>query len=223
MAVGFYGKIPSKGDFIQRRLDRKFTQHWDSWLQSCMENSRAKLGERWLPIYLVSPIWRFALSQNILSENVVVGVVIPSVDNVGRHFPFTLATDIPNQTDLYRFAIEQDEWFEKLEDLALDALSEDFNLNSFEEKLESHPDPKYIAPAKIIPPTERRVGWQHEGLSSLELLTSGLAQNVNQSPEPHSFWWTAGSDNIEPTCLKYKGLPPQDDFAALLSGEWQHG
>jgi type VI secretion system protein ImpM len=223
MAVGFYGKIPSKGDFIQRRLDRKFTQHWDSWLQSCMENSRAKLGERWLQMYLVSPIWRFALAKNILSENMIVGVVIPSVDSVGRHFPFTLATEITSQVNLYQFAIEQDEWFETLEDLALDGLSEDFNLENFEEKLESYPEPKYSAPAKLIQQTDRRIGWQHEGLSSLELLTSGLAKYVNESPDQESFWWTAGSDNIEPTCLRYNGLPPQDDFAALLSGEWQHG
>ena len=135
MAVGFYGKIPSKGDFIQRRLDRKFTQHWDSWLQSCMENSRAKLGQRWLQIYLVSPIWRFAVSQDILSENMIVGVVMPSVDSVGRNFPFTLATEIPKKINSYQFAVEQDAWFEKLEDLALGALTENFDLDDFE-KLE---------------------------------------------------------------------------------------
>jgi type VI secretion system protein ImpM len=55
MVPGFYGKIPSKGDFVQRRLDRAFTNNWDDWLQGCMDNSRAQLGNHWLAKYLVIP------------------------------------------------------------------------------------------------------------------------------------------------------------------------
>ena len=30
---GFYGKIPSQGDFVTRRLPWEFTSAWDDWLQ----------------------------------------------------------------------------------------------------------------------------------------------------------------------------------------------
>ena len=69
MVTGFYGKIPSKGDFVQRRLDRAFTNSWDDWLQGCMDSSRARLDSDWLAKYLVSPLWRFALPPGIFSEN----------------------------------------------------------------------------------------------------------------------------------------------------------
>ncbi|MGJ8680370.1 type VI secretion system-associated protein TagF [Paraglaciecola sp.] len=223
MAVGFYGKVPTKGDFVQRHLDRKFTQHWDSWLQACMENSKAKLGDRWLQTYLVSPIWRFAFTKGIFSENNIVGVVIPSVDSVGRHFPFTLAAEVPEQINLYQFAIEQDKWFEKLEDLALSGLEQDFNLDVFESELAANPAPVIITPNKNMPATERRIGWQHGGINTYDLVISGLSTMTKDKMNDDCIWWTAGSDNIEPTFLNYAGLPPQDDFCNFLSGEWQHG
>ena len=57
--VGFYGKLPSHGDFLRRRVSDAFVGGWDAWLQECLAASRAALGERWLDVYLTSPAWRF--------------------------------------------------------------------------------------------------------------------------------------------------------------------
>ena len=37
---GFYGKLPSEGDFVTRRLPWEFTSVWDDWLQQGMHASR---------------------------------------------------------------------------------------------------------------------------------------------------------------------------------------
>ena len=58
--VGFYGKLPSHGDFLRRRLSDAFVGGWDAWLQDCLAGSREALGDRWLDVYLTSPAWRFA-------------------------------------------------------------------------------------------------------------------------------------------------------------------
>ena len=58
--VGFYGKLPSHGDFLRRRVSDAFVGVWDAWLQECLAASRASLGDRWLDVYLTSPVWRFA-------------------------------------------------------------------------------------------------------------------------------------------------------------------
>ena len=34
LSIGFFGKLPSHGDFLSRRLPRSFVDPWDSWLQS---------------------------------------------------------------------------------------------------------------------------------------------------------------------------------------------
>jgi len=88
---GFYGKLPSQGDFVTRRLPWEFTAAWDDWLQQGMHASRTALGERWLELYLSAPVWRFQLAPGVCGPLGWRGVFFASVDRVGRYFPLTLA------------------------------------------------------------------------------------------------------------------------------------
>lgn len=90
-AIGFFGKLPTRGDFLRVDLPRSFVDPWDEWLQRVLEASRAALGEAWVPAWLEAPIWRFALTPGICGPNGVGGVLMPSVDSAGRYFPLTLA------------------------------------------------------------------------------------------------------------------------------------
>ena len=58
--VGFYGKLPSHGDFLRRRVSDGFVGVWDAWLQESLATSRAVLADAWLDVYLTSPVWRAA-------------------------------------------------------------------------------------------------------------------------------------------------------------------
>ncbi len=46
--VGFFGKLPSHGDFIERRVDDEFRERWDDWMQRCIAESQRELAGRWL-------------------------------------------------------------------------------------------------------------------------------------------------------------------------------
>ena len=61
ISVGFYGKLPARGDFVRIGLPRDFIDPWDAWLQSVLAGSRALMGEAWLPAFLEAPVWRFSL------------------------------------------------------------------------------------------------------------------------------------------------------------------
>ena len=78
--VGFYGKLPSHGDFLRRRVSDAFVGVWDGWLQECLAASRADARRRWLDVYLTSPAWRFACAAGACGAAPVVGVMVPSVD-----------------------------------------------------------------------------------------------------------------------------------------------
>ena len=52
-----------------------------------MAASRAALGDRWLDVYLTSPAWRFASAAGACGPAPVIGLMVPSVDRVGRYFP----------------------------------------------------------------------------------------------------------------------------------------
>lgn len=91
VAAGFFGKLPARGDFVRAGLPGGFVAAWDAWLQAVLPDSRARLGERWLAAWMEAPVWRFLLHAGQCGPDAVLGLWMPSVDAVGRHFPLTIA------------------------------------------------------------------------------------------------------------------------------------
>src|ERR1051325_6339290 len=85
--AGFFGKLPSHGDFISRRLPPSFREAWAAWLAASLERSREMLGEAWLEAYLSSPIWCFAGSIGCVGGQSFAGVLMPSLDRVRGDLP----------------------------------------------------------------------------------------------------------------------------------------
>lgn len=209
-AVGFFGKVPTRGDFVRRSLPASFVTPWDDWLQAGLAHSREILGEAWLDIYLTSPAWRFALSGHMAGDLAAAGVLIPSVDGVGRYFPFTLACVLegrPTPLDLRG----QTAWFERAEALALGVLA-DRSLDDLSLGLEQLGCP---APPPVAPDGE---AWRFEK-------PWPLAHALIQShAPPHGLFWTEGSTRVRPSLLCVRQLPSPPLFTALLDGAWaDHG
>ncbi len=122
MSAGFYGKLPSEGDFVTRRLPWEFTSAWDDWLQQGMQASREALGAGWLEHYLSAPIWRFQLAPGVCGPSGWRGLFFASVDRVGRYFPLTLAFPDAGGPALASLSAEADAWL-AIEDAALAGLA----------------------------------------------------------------------------------------------------
>ena len=90
MAVGIFGKLPAKRDYVMHGMPPELMDVLDPWLQSAVAQSRNDMGNNWLSTYLASPIWRFWLGSRI-SGQTVIGALMPSVDGVGRYFPLCCA------------------------------------------------------------------------------------------------------------------------------------
>nr|WP_144298940.1 type VI secretion system-associated protein TagF [Variovorax paradoxus] len=90
---GWFGKLPGMGDFAHRRLPESFRTVWDQWLQRGLARLRDRHAD-WTAHYLEAPIWCFALGPQVAGERGWIGVLMPSVDGVGRYFPFTLAVEL---------------------------------------------------------------------------------------------------------------------------------
>ena len=67
-APGFFGKLPSHGDFLARRLPPGLRLCLDDWLQGALLQSRIELGHAWLPTWLSSPMWRFVIAPGIAGD-----------------------------------------------------------------------------------------------------------------------------------------------------------
>jgi type VI secretion system protein ImpM len=89
VAVGFFGKLPARGDFVRAGLSRRFTDRWDGWLQQVLPTCRQLIGIDWDQTWRTAPTWRFALAGTAP----VLGLLMTSIDRAGRHFPLTIAAE----------------------------------------------------------------------------------------------------------------------------------
>lgn len=227
---GIYGKVPVRGDFVVRRLPRSFVEPWDSWLQEAMTCSREQLGEDWLPTYLTSPIWCFVLSAGLCSEQVMAGLLMPSVDKVGRYFPLVLAAPVLGCVNPAALPITGSEWFEQAESLLLVALEDDLDLAAFDDKLRSIgvPDcgPRMSGAANcLLEETGFSSNSWRQPLPSISDLSSAyfdiVDQNFATNYRCYSLWWTSGSEDVEGSFVVSEGLPRMSGFAAFLGGGWE--
>lgn len=138
-AAGWFGKLPTVGDFATRRLDGDFVQVWDNWLSTGLARLRTEDDGQWLGAYLASPTWRFMLTPGFLpaplQTQTWAGVVMPSVDRVGRYYPLTLACALPHVPLSGHSQAALWSWLHQLEDLAVDALQEDWVIDTLETEL----------------------------------------------------------------------------------------
>ncbi|MBX3604155.1 MAG: type VI secretion system-associated protein TagF [Piscinibacter sp.] len=226
---GWYGKLPTLGDFASRRLEGGFIDPWDRWLGEGLAAHRELLGEAWLDAYLGSPVWRFVLMPGVLDDEpaALAGVLMPSVDKVGRYFPLTLVRrldELPHSAAQLESLLG---WLQRLEDVAVDALHEDWTIDVLDDALAALPPP--VTPPE--PTLEARslaeaiaCGGAFVEIAALRRrsdLAALLWEAVADAPTAHpsaqglSFWL---ADNAgSPRLLVSRGLPEAPQFIRMLA------
>lgn len=223
--VGFFGKLPSHGDFVTRGLRESFLNAWDSWLQRVIAGSQQRLGSAWVPAYMTSPLWRFVLSEDVIDGACWAGVLMPSVDRVGRNFPFTIATEIARGTRWLAWVDARMEWFAAVEELALELLDQDvLDLDATTARialpgaLAFAAEPRQLSDEAVH---SNHVQWTGK-LSDVGGLTCALAETLLNHAEakisPVSLWWTSGSERLSARWELLRALPTADDFTRMLDG-----
>ena len=220
-SVGFFGKLPCNGDFLQRRVPQPFLEPWDAWLQQCMHTSRGVLGEAWLDSYLTSPLWRFVLSDAVCGSGAYAGVVAPSVDRVGRYFPLTIVAQIDIDLCPLDVGTACRAWFEAVEDLVVAAMEEPYiDLSWFDSNLEALATFLDETTPESVPQLRELIdhsgfpgqgaAWRAPlaGASALQGAVNAFAyRELSKELRPLSCWWTQGSAAAAPSWLCARGLP----------------
>lgn len=224
--AGFFGKVSSHGDFVSRRLPSSFTGKWDGWLQASMRCSRQTLGAAWVDAYLTAPIWRFALAAGICGPSAWAGVLMPSVDCVGRYFPLTVAMALPGDVALLDLAEAGNDWYARLESLMLSSLDRRFTLDHFDAALRATAMPA-LGRAQSRQKEAARHGFLRlaiPGLDGLPMAMPELSRLIAEaSMDGRSAWWSQGSNWVEPSMVLCCGLPGEAAFTAMLKGFLEQG
>jgi len=211
---GWYGKLPSLGDFASRRLPVEFVKRWDAWLQDVVPAAREALGENWLDTYLTMPIWRFAFLPGLVGPSGWAGVLMPSVDRVGRHFPLAVAMAMPSHAAAAHAVFEGADWFAGLEDAALAVLDPTQTADDLDGALAQS--------VLAVPAAEPSgPGGSVRALASVEAfapLAEGEALRAwSETTGWMTLWWTRGRVDGVPLMLGCAGLPTADEFVRLLA------
>lgn len=223
--LGLYGKLPSYGDFVHRNLPAKFITSWDEWLQLFVASSKEQIGEPWLDIYLTSPIWRFVLSAGVVDENHWAGIVLPSVDQVGRYYPFTIAIPLNNDINPLEFMSTNGRWFAHIEELALQALDGQFSLEELLEQANHQAamvPMAYLKTGQQLATSSQHIDFQFEEELPMNVYAHLLDSLFSSTLNSYSVWSTTGSENISPCLFTVQGLPPASQLPAMIDGNWAH-
>lgn len=134
---GYFGKVPSQGDFVSSGFGKDLTDRLDEWLRLNVRASQEEMGRGWLDAFLVAPVWKFAIAPGVLSPEAMIGVMMPSVDRVGRYFPLVVGARLGQIPPSLANLCALRPWFEQAEAVARSTLDARFTLATLEEQTQS--------------------------------------------------------------------------------------
>lgn len=230
-AVGWYGKIPGRGDFIARRVPVSFSEPWDRWLQQAIEGGQRRLGGGWRDTFLSMPVWRFALGPGVVGVSAWAGLMVPSVDAVGRYFPLTVATALPPRSlDPVATLLGAGRWFDEIETIALEAIAPGADAARIDAALaRSRFETRWLATVEADRATLPVQGGKPRMLcfglqAGAAIPASALRALAARMRGPHAAWLAEPSELFGRSLLLCEQLPSGEQFCAMMDGRWdEHG
>jgi type VI secretion system protein ImpM len=217
---GYFGKLPTLGDFVHQSLPQDFANRFHEWLQATMAGARETLGDDFLTYYLNCPAWKFLMSAGVCGAQPMAGLTIPSVDRVGRYFNFTIATVLPLDCDPIAYALANRDGFEHLELVALDVLERDppkDEIDSMVQGLGPQFSPAGSAGRSMADQSE----FIHVSLDEpLPLCAQAgvlLSDRLERELGPFSGWWFGREGQSTSNLIVCGGMPSASVYLELLT------
>ena len=217
---GYFGKLPTRGDFIQQVLPQDFANDFHEWLQFSMAQARESLGDEFLTYYLNCPCWKFITNPGVCGAQAIAGITIPSVDKVGRYFNFTLATVLPEDTSPIAYVIANRAGFKSMEILALDLLESDYSNQEVEMKvreasLQFHDWERYRSEIEVN--ADSLHIRLDKPLPFADQVSTLLNHIVTEKLGEFSAWWYGQEGQTMSNMIVCRGMPTEDAYLQLLT------
>lgn len=196
---GWFGKLPGMGDFAHRRLPEALRERLDHWLHDGLLRLRERHAD-WASHYLEGPLWFFVLGDGVAGAFAWFGVLMPSVDSVGRYFPLVVVAEcgapLRELDGAAAAAVRQ--WWRLAAEAAFEGLENDLDATRFDAALQ-----------RLI----NAQGAMPEG---------GIAPGIAWPDSGQSLWLTdpAAQQGLR---MRAVGLPTEGRFESLFgfaSDEW---
>ncbi|KAB7764184.1 type VI secretion system-associated protein TagF [Xanthomonas maliensis] len=188
-SLGFYGKLPGVGDFVQRRLPAEFVLAWDAHFARCLDTARNALDAAWPAAYRGSGVRAFVLGAGVCGPQAWAGAIAPGEDRVGRCFPLVVALPLAASS------LPSPAWFGDVCACLGQALRARADVALLETALETA-----AHASAALPPATRAVPLLAPGLT-LWWRPGAAPQAISGLPTPDQYldWLLAGQDITEVT------------------------
>lgn len=131
--LGFFGKIPAKGDFVRHQVTDDAARSFEQWVQESNDMLRGAGGE--LPTEAIRVVF-----TPPGSSKTVVAALVPSRDKVGRKFPIVVFSLMPSEPAASHFSALPVAWSAFLEAaVALGRQAETMELDALRAAVNSLP------------------------------------------------------------------------------------
>lgn len=180
----WFGKLPSVGDFVSRRMPYSLLQFWDHFCASGMTSLSVGSAASGWDVWRGCPMWAFLLPGQSGIAPSQLGVLAPSCDRVGRNFPFLATLFIPSDHMTAFITIAADlglAWAEVIANAQIARLGVD----ELDAKLQTTLSAVLMNPVDRMD-SERTLPF---GLSPSTLPWPDLASTFDSSGN-ESFWWS---------------------------------
>ncbi len=178
VSIGFHGKLPGLGDFVQRRLPPTFVEPWDRAFRAALDGVARRVGDGWRERCLEAPAWRFALAPCACGPLAWIGAMVASTDRVGRVFPLVVAAPVAAGVNGWPL-IPASTWFDQV-DAVLRQGREDGALPDFDQAVCALPDPASLDAAAFVPPHGCSHGlWWRDADPGRGVLLRGLPGEID--------------------------------------------
>lgn len=208
ITVGYYGKLPQRGDFLYFNINRQFKVVLDNWFQNGLRLLQSAYSESWEHVFMKGAHWRYAYYTPTISDNAFVGVIIPSLDRSGRYFPFSIMATLPLNT---RELCHPDAILSLLEERAIEVIHQVISiddLNEFVKHFNHVNDNFYIDITHSIDRVSIKTG-QIDNFHKLMGKYFFAQFFIDRSR--FSAWWTSKESNISELSI-FKQWPSPEVF-----------
>ena len=177
MRVGWTGKLPCRGDFIEGGVPLALSGWFADWASRGAATVRAGGGPA-ADAFLTAPLVRFAAAPGALGGPAAIGVLGPGMDRSGRLYPFLIAAE-PDGPGAAKLSLAANaHWFDAAEAAFLDFLAPDFDAAEIGPRLEALPAPRGVPDD----PGTAKIAWRAgQGLTEVADLVPGMVRMMGLS------------------------------------------
>lgn len=200
--VSIFGKLPAHADYVSVNLLNAIEVQLHEWISMTIFETQTHFGKRdWLDAYLNMTPLCFLMNLSCREKHCLFGVMIPSVDRVGRYFPLLAGVYLDYKDESNPFDKEL------LTSIGSAIVEEQVRAMHNYYTVEHLHDNIVKLPALLCIQDSDFIASTYSSLSS----TNG---NLHKDPISNSYWWEL--DNPD-QMIEMMKLPSSDYYQSILS------